>query len=278
MTTRGVGLVAAAAAIVMTWDVLLAGRIAQLRTVPRAFAAVSALAGLLVVPAAVVAVSAESTLTGRAVSGIAWVWPVTLLLFAAQAAYAVARRLVSPLLVVPILVYDVLLALAAVARYAVSLGDVPPHALLAVGAAQGTALGRVLGGAWVLASPFALQVPILAPAYPPRWRVSRPVRFTLAVAATFWSALMVAEYVPALRAVGSYDGYASERLQERPGGDFAVGLKVFPALDGPPPVLAVRNDLALVDSIGPDAVMVVIEPGGAKLGALVLCSPACKTR
>ena len=268
MADRATGAVAAAAVLVLLWDVFLAGHVAQLRTVPRAFAALSALSGLLVVPAVVVAVSAESILTGRAVYTIAWLWPLTLWLFTLQAAVALGRRLVSPLLAGPILAYDVLLAVAATARYAVSLGDSIADPFLAVAAAQSTALGRMLGGAWVLASPFAVQVPMLAPAYPPRWRLSRAVRFTLALAAGFWSLLTVAEYVPALRAVGSYTGYAGERLQERPAGDFAVGVKVFPALDGPPPALAVRGDLALIDSVGPDAVMVVLEPEGTRLAAL----------
>jgi hypothetical protein len=265
---RAVTAVAVAATLVLLWDVFLAGHIAQLRTVPRAFAALSALCGLLVVPAVVVAVSAESILTGRAVYTIAWLWPLTLWLFTFQAALSLARRLVSPLLAGPMLAYNLLLATAATARYAMSLGDTVVDPLLAVAAAQGTALGRVLGGAWVLASPLAVQVPMLAPAYPPRWRLSRVVRATLATAAAFWSALTVAEYVPALRAVGSYRAYAGERLQERPAGDFAVGIKVFPELAGPPPALAVRGDLALVDSVGPDALMVVLEPEGTQLAAL----------
>ena len=261
-------MVTAAALVVLFWDVFLAGHVAQLRTVPRAFSALSALCGLLAVPAVVVAVSSESLLTGRAVYTIAWLWPLTLWLFTLQAGSALARRLVTPLLAGPIFAYDLLLATAATARYVTSLGDVVADPLLAVAAAQSTALGRMLGGAWVLGSPFAVQVPILAPAYPPRWRLSRAVRFTLAVAAGFWSLLTVAEYVPALRAVGSYRGYSTERLQERPAGDFAVGLKVFPALDGPPPALAVRGDLALVDSVSPDAMMVVLEPAGTRLAAL----------
>lgn len=268
MADRALTAVAVAATLVLLWDVFLAGHIAQLRTVPRAFAALSALCGLLVVPAVVVAVSAESILTGRAVYTIAWLWPLTLWLFTFQAALAFARRLVSPLLAGPMLAYNLLLATVATARYAMSLGDAVADPLLAVAAAHGTALGRVLGGAWVLASPLAVQVPMLAPAYPPRWRLSRAVRATLATAAGFWSLLTVAEYVPALRAVGSYRGYASERLQERPAGDFAVGIKVFPELAGPPPALAVRGDLALVDSVGPDALMVVLEPEGAELAAL----------
>ena len=35
-----------------------------------------------------------------------------------------------------------------------------------------------------------------------------------------------------------------ERLQERPAGDFDIGLKIFPDLDGPPPPVAIKNDLA----------------------------------
>lgn len=268
MADRALTAVGVAAALVLLWDVFLAGHIAQLRTVPRTFAALTALCGLLVVPAVVVAVSAESILTGRAVHTIAWLWPLTLWLFTFQATLALTRRLVPPLLAGPILAYNLLLATAATARYAVSLGDTVADPLLAVAAAQGIALGRVLGGAWVLASPWAVQVPMLAPAYPPRWRLSRFVRITLATAAGFWGLLTVAEYVPALRAVGSYRGYAAERLQERAAGDFAVGLKVFPELAGPPPALAVRGDMTLVDSVGPDALMVVLEPEGTRLAAL----------
>jgi hypothetical protein len=268
MNERGGIAIGGAALLVLLWDVFLAGHIAQLRSASRLFAGLSAVAGLLVVPAFVVAVSADSILTGRAVFTIAWIWPLTLALFALQAAYALVRGLVSPLLAAPILVYDLVLALAAGARYSVSLGETPPDWMLAVAAAQGTALGRVLGGAWVLSSPLVVQVPMLAPAYPPRWPLSRAVRGTLALAAGFWSALTVAEYVPALRAVTSYGGYATERLQERPAGDFAVGIKIFPDLAGPPPTLAVRGDLALVDSIGPDAVLVVLEPAGTRLAAL----------
>lgn len=268
MTSREGTAIAVAALLVLLWDIFLAGHIAQLRTVPRSFAALAALAGLLVVPALVVTVSSESILTGRAVYPLAWLWPFTVCLFTLQAAYALARRLVSPIIAVPILAYDLILLAAATARYSMSLGDTPPDVLVAVAAAQSTAMGRVLGGSWVLASPFAVQVPMLAPAYPPRWQLSRPVRGALAIAAGFWSLLTVAEYVPALRAVASYDRYTTERLQERPTGDFAIGIKVFPELGGPPPALAVRGDLALVDSVAPDAVLVVLEPGGARLAAL----------
>jgi hypothetical protein len=69
-------------------------------------------------------------------------------------------------------------------------------------------------------------------------------------------------------AVRSYGNYAQDRLQERPRGDFTIGLRVFPYLDDAPPPLALRNDIALVDSVGLGAIAVVIDPAGARLAAL----------
>src|SRR4030095_401794 len=42
----------------------------------------------------------------------------------------------------------------------------------------------------------------------------------------------------------------------------------FPALNDAPPPLALRSDLALVDSVGLGAIAVVIDPAGARLAAL----------
>ena len=70
--------------------------------------------------------------------------PRPLALFVVQALYALVRRLVSPLLAWPILAYNLVLALAAVARYALSLGYTPPDPLLAVAAALGeVSAGRI---------------------------------------------------------------------------------------------------------------------------------------
>jgi len=88
----------------------MAGRIAQLRRTPRAFQAITGIAGLLLVPALVVAYTAQSLLYGRAILLVAWLWPFTALLFVLQTIYALARRLVTPLLGFPLLVYNVLIA------------------------------------------------------------------------------------------------------------------------------------------------------------------------
>jgi hypothetical protein len=52
----------------------------------------------------------------------------------------------------------------------------------------------------------------------------------------------------------------TEHLQERPEGDFEIGLKIFEDMGGPPATLAVRNDLALADTLGVTTVNVVIIP------------------
>src|SRR5215218_7351377 len=257
----------AASILIVLWDVFLAGQIAQLRRAPRFFRGVTALAGLLVAPAILVAVTSASILNGRAIHVIAWVWPLTLAIFATQALYAVGKRLVSPFIGVPIAAYDVILAVAAFVRYAAYSGRDPSTASLAMAAAQSSALGILLGRV-ALFSPFAVQLPFLAPAYPARWRISATVRGTLAAVAMAFTAVFVAEFPSAVVAVRSYSNYARDRLQERPRGDFTIGLRIFPYLDDAPPPLALRNDIALVDSVGLGAIAVVIDPAGARLAAL----------
>lgn len=254
-------------ALVLLWDVFLAGQIAQLRRAPRFFRGVTALGGLLIAPAVLVAVAAASILNGRAIHVIAWVWPLTLAIFALQAAYAVGKRLVTPFIGVPIAAYDIVLAASAFVRYQAYSGRDPSAASLAITAAQSGALGLLLGRV-ALFSPFAVQLPLLSPAYPARWRISATVRGTLAVIAMAFTVVFGAQLPGAIVAVRSYGMYAQDRLQERPRGDFTIGLRVFPALNDAPPPLALRSDIALVDSVGVGGIAVVIDPSGARLAAL----------
>ena len=256
-----------ASALVLLWDVFLAGQIAQLRRAPRFFRGVTALGGLLIAPATLVAVTSASILNGRAIHVIAWVWPLTLAIFALQALYAVGKRLVTPFIGLPIAAYDIIVAASAIVRYEAYSGRDPSTAALAITAAQSSALGLMLGRA-ALFSPLAVQLPFLAPAYPARWRISATVRGTLALLALGFTIVFVAQLPSGVVAVRSYATYAQERLQERPRGDFTIGLRVFPALNDAPPPLALRNDMALVDSVGLGAVAVVIDPSGARLAAL----------
>src|SRR5712671_6276578 len=85
----------------IAWDILMAGRILQLRRTPRPFQRITGIAALLLVPALVVAYTAQSLLYGRAIYLVAWLWPFTTVLFVLQSIYALTRRLVTPLLGFP---------------------------------------------------------------------------------------------------------------------------------------------------------------------------------
>ena len=257
----------AAAAIMVMWDIVVAGRVSQLRRAPRAFAAVTAFGGLLIVPALLIAYASMSILYGRAIQPVSWVWPVTTVLFALQATYALSRRLVTPLFGVPIFVYDLIIAIVAVSRYAVSKGFEPPDFGFALSAAQASALGFFFG-APALWGPEYLQVPLMSPSLPARWRFSRLVRTGVALAAASIAGLILVEMPNAFETNRSYKRYAKQQLQEHPEGDFAIGLKVFPDLKGPPPPLALERDIALADSLDVDAISMTINPEGATLAAL----------
>ena len=253
-------------AVILAWDVWMMGRISRSRSAPRNFVGLTGLAGLLVLPGAVVALATSSLLYGRALSTVAWLWAFALVLFAVQAWWAALRGLVPAALAVPIAVYDTLIAIAAIVAYAVFAGAQPAEPLVAVLAAQSGALA-------VLTSPRALReaglffAPVLAPAFPGRYRASPTIRLAIAALAATWAGFIVAKLWPAAAAVHSYESYAAQRLRER-AGDFAIGVKIFPRLDDAPPPIAVREDLALVDTIAAGVIAVTIEPAGATRAAL----------
>src|SRR3954451_17095842 len=115
---------------VLIWDISLTSRMVQVRQLPRAFVALTALAGFLLLPGLVIHLATTSAETGRAVTEVDWLWPLTLGLFAIQAVYAAARRLVNPFLGFFISAYDVLIAVDSVLRSIASSGTVLPNQLL----------------------------------------------------------------------------------------------------------------------------------------------------
>lgn len=246
----------------LAWDVLLAGRIAQLRRVPRRFAMLSAFAGLLVAPAGLIAFAAASALYGRALQPIAWIWPFTTILFVLQAIYATSRGLVRPLFGVPIVLYDLVIAAVALSKYTVLRGGTPPDAVLALAAAQASALGIVFGSSALWKA--YIQVPLLAPALPAHWRITAFGRVVLGTIAMVITGLVLVNVPDGWGAVRSYPRYASEQLQERPDGDFAIGVKILPTLGGLPPSHAVALDTAVVRRLQADAVSIVVRPGAVR--------------
>src|SRR3954469_18585438 len=218
----------------IAWDILMAGRIAQLRRIPRAFQAITGIAGLLLVPALVIAYTAQSLLYGRAIFLVAWLWPFTTLLFVLQAIYALTRRLVTPLLGFPLLVYNVIIASVAVTKFVITRGHNPTELGLVLNAAQASMLGSFFGTP-ALWNPIYLQVPIFAPSLPARWGFTRLARVALAGAAIAMTALVLVEIPGAYDAARSYAVHEHAQLQEHPEGDFRIGLKIFPDLRSGPP-------------------------------------------
>ena len=72
---------------IIIWNVILAGRISQMRQATKPFAIITGMAGLLMLPAFIVAIATTTLITGRAIAAIDWLWPVTVVLFAAQSVY-----------------------------------------------------------------------------------------------------------------------------------------------------------------------------------------------
>lgn len=256
-----------ASGFVLLWDILLAGQIAQARRQSRGFLAVTALCGLLVAPAVLVILAAPSTLTGRAIQHVLWLWPLTLGLFVVQSGMALRRRLISSFLALPIFAANLVLFLAACIKVATLYFADIPATILGVEVAHTSALG-IAWGREALWSPLAIQLPLLAPAYPARWRISKTVRAILSSISALTALVVLAEYAPGVRAAATFDAFANEALQERPAGDLGFGLRILPTLRGSPPAVALERDLSLADSLSAGVVLVRVEPSGARATAL----------
>ncbi len=257
----------ALSAIVLLWDLYVARRMTQTRGVPPVIGALTGLAALLIAPALMVALVSASSLSGRALYTISWVWPLTAVLVTVQAAAATARGHIARTAGIPIVLYDAVLAAVYVTRWMVAEGNAPPDSLLALSAAQ-TGAQAIAASRLAILSPWFLHIPILAPATPSRRRFGTTVRVGLATLAVAWTVLIAIQIPRSTRALASYNRYADDRLQERPEGDFIIGLKLFPLLRTGPPPLALRTDLDLADTLAVGAISVYIAPEGATARAL----------
>ena len=255
------------AAAVLAWDVALAGWMSARREAPRAFTQLAAFCGLLVVPALVVGIASATETGSRTIAGITWIIPAVAIAFALQVSYALVARLVSVLVGIPILLYDLILVAIAIGDYLVAQRGQAPEALQAVLSARDVVVGMTVGRA-ALVSPLTALVPMLAPAYPARWRLSGAVRALLVLAATALTTLLVIEWPRGVAAVRSYRVAYAEPMQARPRGDFVLGVRLYPALDGAPPARAVRADGALVEAFAPNVVFLLLENEGTRTAAL----------
>ena len=252
---------------VLLWDILLAGWIASQRQASRVFTTLTGLCGLLVAPAALVAMATVLESTARTMTGIAWIWPLVTVAFAVQVLYALVARLLTPAVAVPLLLYNACVATIAISDYIVSLTGSAPIWLQGAVAARDAVTGFAAGRS-ALVSPLALLVPMIAPAYPARWKASAGVRALLTLTATAVATLLVMEWPQAVGAIRSYDAAIGVRLQERPAGDFAIGLRAYSRLDGAPANRLVKADLQLADTLKARAILVVLTEKGTRNAAL----------
>ena len=248
-------------ALVIIWNLAISGRAARLQSTQRTMAFLCALCGLLLLPALTVLLVSTSVLTGRALYTLAWVWPATTIIIAIQAAYALSTRAVAPPIGVPIVAYDVVLALVAIARYAIYRGYGVPSPLLFLSAADASSLAYS-ASPLALLLPYFLHVPIVAPPTAGRRGAGTVLRSAVAGLAAAWVAIIIVDVPVATSAVRSYSAYTNERLTERADSDFAIGLKIFPTLTSGPPPLALENDLDLADTVGAQALSVYLAPSG----------------
>ena len=244
------------AGFVLAWNVSLAGWIASRRDRNVVFARLTGLAGLLIAPAAILAIASSTDAGARTITGVAWLWPVSCLLVALQATFATVRRLVSSSVGVPIVLYNLVLAAVAVGDDLVARTGQAPLLLQGAVAARDAVIGILMGRA-ALASPLAIMVPLLAPAYPARWRFSALLRALLVLYAAATMTLLVIEWPRGVGAVRSY-AEAATVVVPREASSLALGLRLLPTVTGLPGSRAVRVGAQLTDIVSPDALLVVI--------------------
>jgi hypothetical protein len=252
--------------VILIWDIVLAGRMAQNRQAPRVFQAISGLAALLILPGLLLTLATSTVITGRAVVAMDWMWPAVLALFAAQAVYALARRMVNPLWGFPIAIYNVLIAVVGFVRYMIGHGHAFVEPLAVLLAAQSLAMVFAGGTANVLATPLYLNMPMVSPAFPALRPLTGSFRLLMSLIALLWILLITVIGFPrAIVQLRNYDAHRHDQLRERPDADFAIGLKILPDMASPPPPPAIRSDSALLDTMDVDAIEVVVLPGASRL-------------
>ncbi|MEO7217006.1 MAG: hypothetical protein ABI026_02335 [Gemmatimonadaceae bacterium] len=254
-------------AAIVIWDIALAGRVLQGRGKLSVSTVATGLGALLLIPALVVAISDASLVYGRAIQPLAWLWPVVATLFLVQAAAALWGDRVSATLGIPILAYDLVIAIVSVCRHMNAIGASPPYFSLVLSAAQSDALGVVAGTA-ALSHATWLLIPMFSPPLPSRSRLRVGFRYALALGASVATTLVLLELPAAVEAISSYSRYAKVSLTARSAEDFQFGLKIFPDLRSAPPPVAIKNDFQLLDSLGVNTISIVVDPEGAHGKAL----------
>lgn len=251
-----------AVAALLAWNFALGVRLAVLPDASELFRALSALCAFLFLPALVIGLLAPSAPGAHVLGPLAWLWPLVALAVMVQAAWGLVRGGASPVVALPIVVFDALIAWMAVVRWLDGVGVTMAPWALTPGFAAASLASRVLGSGALLWGAAAL-VPALGPAAPGRWRSTRVARVLVAAICTT-SVVAVGVELPR-----AYDELSSVRTAgDSAGGprtrdDLVVGLRLFGAVSGAPSAAGARHDVALADSLGVTALHIQLTEEGA---------------
>lgn len=245
----GAAALGAAGSALIIWNLTHGARLSTLASSGRVLRILSGVSAFLLIPALVVGALAPTAFGARVLQPLAWLWPAVTVAYAIHGAVALQRGRASILVTIPIVAFDVLVAWVATTRWIALNGAALPAWALAPGVAVASLATVALGdGAYAWSG--ALLVPALAPAVPGRWRVSAAWRAMLAAIGSVIVVMVVLESSTAFGSVRAAHALANGAAAERPRTDYAIGLRLFGTLTGPPAGAVARHDIALADSLG----------------------------
>jgi hypothetical protein len=244
----------------LTWNIFLGGRIGRRHEYPRVFTGMSALAGFVILPALLIFIAGGTAITGRAIQSVTWMWPAACALVTAQSVYSAITRRLQMYAGLPLVFYNVLVTLLAVAGWSMLRGAETPDGLLALSAANAQLLAWA-GGEIAVSSALFVMIPLLAPAYPLRARTLRAWRVVVIAIAGVWTAVVLLRIGAGREAIQSYAELDPDGQPPNVGAPVLLGLKVFPDLAGAPPPLARQADLQLAATLQAQVIAITVEPG-----------------
>ncbi|MBI5601093.1 MAG: hypothetical protein HY944_05965 [Gemmatimonadetes bacterium] len=257
----------AAALALIAWNFGHGARLAAHPSVGRPLRVLSGLGAFLFLPAILIAFLAPSAPGARVLGPLVWLWPLVTLGVVVQAAWALHRGSASLLITTPITVFDALVAWVAASRWVDGMGGALPEWTHAPGMAVSTLAAAVFGTS-VFPWGAALLMPVLAPATPARSRASRTARALMAIGCTTALAMTVLALPGANSALIETRALLPAPVEVPARGEFAIGVRLFGTLTGPPSASTARHELALADSLGVTALHLVLAAGGASASAL----------
>lgn len=245
----------AAIAAGVAWNIVEGARAARSRSLSDAHRVLGALVAFLSLPALLLWVAGALAASARTVADVTWLWPLVAALACAQVVAAMVTRGARIAEALPVLAWNLVVLAVASVQYATRSGAIAPAAVQALVATQANLLAWPLG-AVALVAPWAVAVPLIAGAHVPRSKLLGTARTCVVLAAAAGVAGFGMEYPHALVAIDGYDAMGRAQVTERGPNGIVVGLRVLPRLDGPPSASALREDLALADSLNAGALLV----------------------